>query len=302
MVRIMLVVACALGIGAGLAGFVTALAGRPVKSEGSPGQERGHGRLGTSRRVTSLALSRRLALAMAAGLLVGLLTGWPVAGLLGFGAVYGLPHLMGKTAWGSATRRIEGVAAWTELLRDTLASSAGLSQAIVASAAVAPTSVREPVRRLAARVGAGVPMEEALRRFGDDLDDETADLVVCALLLASQARAQRIGELLGELASSAREQVAMRLKIEASRASTRSGVRTVVVFSLAFACLLAVFAHSYLAPFGTPVGQVVLAGVGAAYALGLVLMVRMAAPPPPFRLVSSAPRGGAEGTPLRRSI
>lgn len=83
----------------------------------------------------------------------------------------------------------------------------------------------------------------------------------------------------------------MRLRIEASRASSRSSVRTVVVFSVAFAVLLFVLAHAYLAPFGTVTGQVVLVAVGALYASGLVLMVRLARPRPGVRLLA----GGTEG-------
>jgi hypothetical protein len=77
----------------------------------------------------------------------------------------------------------------------------------------------------------------------------------------------------------------MRLRIETGRASSRSGIRTVIVFSVAFAAVLAVLAHSYLAPFGTPTGQVILVAIGALYAAGLTLMVRMAKPPAPVRLL-----------------
>lgn len=286
-----LVITCALGAGVGLCGALASWS-VPGGSETS---------LGGAPRVPRPAGSwaRRVLAPLAVGLVVGLVTRWPVAALLGALGAYGVPSLLGQTAWKSATARVEGVAAWTELLRDTLASSAGLSQAIVATAPVAPRSIREAVQRLAARLSSGVPMASALRRLGEEIDDESADLVVCALVLASEARAQRLGELLGDLAQSAREQAAMRLRVEASRASTRSGVRTVLVFSLSFAALLAVVAHSYLAPFGTPLGQVVLAGVGLAYAAGLVLMVRMAAPPPVFRLLEPS-TGGVPGEPERR--
>ena len=53
-----------------------------------------------------------------------------------------------------------------------------------------------------------------------------------------------------------------------------------IVFSVAFAALLAVLAHSYLAPFGTPTGQVILVAIGALYVAGLTLMVRMTKPRP----------------------
>ena len=77
----------------------------------------------------------------------------------------------------------------------------------------------------------------------------------------------------------------MRLRIEASRSSARSGVRTIVLFSIGFAATLALVARTYLAPFDSAIGQVVLVGVGLLYAGGLGLMIRMVRPAPSIRLV-----------------
>jgi Flp pilus assembly protein TadB len=170
------------------------------------------------------------------------------------------------------------VAVWTELLRDTLTASAGLAQAIVATAEVAPDEVRLPVSHLADRIMSGVSMDEALRLFAREVDDPSAADVVSALRLAATSRAQRLVELLGALAESTRDEVTMRLKVEASRASARSGVRTVIVFSIGFVVLLMLVARSYLAPYGSLSGQLVLVIVGACYAAGLALMVRLVRP------------------------
>jgi hypothetical protein len=90
---------------------------------------------------------------------------------------------------------------------------------------------------------------------------------------------------LSALADSTRDEVALRLRIETSRAGVRGGVRTVLVFSVGFAGCLVVFAHAYLAPFDSAEGQVVLAAVAALYATGLTLMVALARPPAPVRLI-----------------
>jgi tight adherence protein B len=110
---------------------------------------------------------------------------------------------------------------------------------------------------------------------------------VCALLLAFSARAQRLGDLLSELAESTREEVALRLRVETSRASVRSGVRTVVVFSVVFAGGLALLARPYLSPFDSSTGQAVLLVVGGLYAAGLTLMVALARPPKAIRLLGT---------------
>jgi Flp pilus assembly protein TadB len=180
---------------------------------------------------------------------------------------------------------VEAVATWTEMLQGTLAASAGLGQAIIATAALSPAPIRSATTRLSAQLTAGVHPRDALLQFSEDVGDPCADRVVCALLLAVTTRAQRLGDLLSALADSTREEVALRLRIETSRASIRSGVRTVMAFSVAFAVGLVLLAHPYLAPFGSVTGQLTLALVGALYAAGLTLMVSLSRPPKPVRLL-----------------
>ena len=227
--------------------------------------------------------------AVAVAVLVGatcvLATGWPVAGPIGALAAYGLPRLLRQTSGAVSIARIEAIATWTEMLQGTLAASAGLGQAIIATAGLSPDPIRPATEHLASQIQAGVHPREALLVFADEVGDPCADRVVCSLLLAFSSRAQRLGDLLHALAESTREEVALRLRIETSRASVRSGVRTVVVFSVVFAVGLCVFARSYLAPFGTASGQLVLLLVGGLYAGGLTLMVALARPPAPVRLL-----------------
>jgi Flp pilus assembly protein TadB len=166
-----------------------------------------------------------------------------------------------------------------------MAASAGLGQAIVATAHLAPGPIRDEASRLAARLNAGMHPSDALLQFADELNDASADRVVCALLLVVSSRVQRLGDLLSALAESTRDEVALRLRIETSRASVRSGVRTVVVFSVAFAAALTMLARTYLEPFGSTKGELVLALVGILYVVGLTLMVALARPPAPVRLL-----------------
>lgn len=173
---------------------------------------------------TPLGATRRLLVRSGAplfcGAVVGLVTRWPVAAVLGAATVVAIPYLLRHTSMAQQTARIEAVAVWTELLRDTLSASAGLAQAIIATAPVTPTAIQLPVALLAERIVSGVSMSDALLLFGADVDDPSVDLVVCALLLAATSRAQRLSELLSTLAASTRDEVAMRLRVEASRAST----------------------------------------------------------------------------------
>lgn len=228
--------------------------------------------------MTAAAASKTLFTVAIPALVAGMVTGWPVAAVLGGGAGLFVPRLMGATAAMRATERIEAVAAWAEMLRDSLVAAAGLGQAIAASAPIAPSAIREQVAALAARVESGVPLGSALRTFASEVDDPGADLVVAALVLATEQRAQKLGDLLTSLAAAAREEVSMRLRIESSRSQVRTSVRVVSGFSIGFGAFLMLFAHSYLAPFGTATGQVVLVVVGLCYGAGLTLMLRMARP------------------------
>ncbi len=155
----------------------------------------------------------------------------------------------------------------------------------MATSRLSPPVIREATMRLSARLGSGTDPRDALVQYADELDDPCADRVVCALVLAASSRAQRLGDLLVALADSTRDEVALRLRIETSRASVRSSVRTVLVFSIAFAVGLAALGHRYLAPFGTSSGQAVLLLVGLLYVSGLSLMVALARPPAPIRLI-----------------
>ena len=275
-----LVASVAVGTSLGVLGLVYSLQGsRRAPRSGSATHALG---------IAPKALARKLGLSLGAGLLALVLTRWPVAAFLTALLVAFLPAVIGRTATSAATERVEAIAIWTELLRDTLASSSGLGGAIMATAPVAPPAIREQAMRLADRLASGVNMTVAFRAFAAEVDDPSCDMVAAALLLAATARAQKLADLLGALSDSVREEVAMRLRVEASRASARSSVRTVVVFSLLFVGVLAVVARSYLAPLSTPVGQVVLAGVGACYAGGIALMVRMVRPTPRSRLLGSS--------------
>jgi hypothetical protein len=227
----------------------------------------------------------RLTFGAVLAVLVAALTRWPAAAVFAGLAGIGLPSLVRMTRGTDVTARTEAIALWTELLRDTLAAASGLSQSIVSTAPVAPEPIRKEVQGLALRLSNGLPASDALRMFADEVCDPSADLVVCALMLAATARAQRLVDLLGALSDAMREEVAMRLRVESNRASARSGVRTIIVFSVGFVGFLAVVARSYLAPFGSATGQLAIVAAGAFETGGIVLMMRLLREPAPMRLL-----------------
>lgn len=289
MVMTILSLACGAGVGIGIIVLLRVCGPgvAPRRSVSTYGDTRPRASLRRDRRTSWIP---KLVLGAVSAAVVGILTRWPAAMLIAAAGGAGLPSVLDVTGRSTATARTEAIAVWTELLRDTLAAASGLSQAIVATASVAPDAIRAEVQMLASRLSNGMPIPEATRMFADEVADPSADLVACALILAATARAQRLVDLLGALADSMREEVAMRLRVEAGRASARSGVRTIVLFSLGFAALLALVAHSYLQPFGSPTGEVMLLLSGAFDGAGIVLMVRLVRDVAPQRLLRAHPR------------
>ena len=239
-------------------------------------------------------MNLRVALAIVAGVLAGAVTSWPVAALLAGAGAFALPSLFAtQRAQAQAVGRIEAVAGWAEQLRDTMAGAAGLEQAIEASAPVSPLAIRPQVVALAGRLERE-RLGSALRGFAVEMADPTADLVVAALLLAADHQAGQLGELLGTLAAAARDQATMRLRVEAGRARTRTSVRLIVGVTVALVGFLLLFSRSYLAPFASPLGQVVLLVVGGCFALAFSWLTRMTRPDPPARLLRAEPTAASE--------
>jgi tight adherence protein B len=272
---------CGTGVGVGILMLVSSLEARPRRS--------GFVRLSTRLKLTGLRVSWiRILSALSASALVAVVTGWPVAAVLAGVAVFCAPTFLRTTRRANAATRTEAIAIWTELLRDTLAGAAGLSQAIIATGPLAPQSLRAETTALSAHLSNGMPLLKALRIFANDVQDPSCDLVVCALILATSVRTQRLLELLGALSESMREEVAMRLRVESKRASARSGVRTIALFSVGFIALLLIVGRTYLAPFGSFQGQIALLVSGALNAAGIVLMLELVKDRNPLRLLNAA--------------
>jgi hypothetical protein len=211
-------------------------------------------------------------------------TGWPAAGLLAAATAVVTPMLIAsKRARAEVNERSEALAAWAEMLRDTITAHAGLREAIALTAPVAPVAIRPHVQALAVRAERQ-PLGEALRRFATDVADPVADLIVAALVIAAERQAQRLSELLAEIAAAAREQASMRLRVETGRARTYASSRALVVITFGLAVGLLLFSPTFMAPYDTLAGQLVLTLIGGLFAGALVALAAMSRPAVPPRL------------------
>lgn len=202
------------------------------------------------------------------GIVVYALVGWPVAAALAAGTVIWLPRpLAARTNRDTAVARTEAIASWAEMIRDNMAGSAGLEQALIASAHVAPAAIAPELRRFAGRIDR-MPLVDALGRLGAELDHPSADLVVVALVNAARMEARELGPLLGRLADTIRADVRMRLRVEVGRARIRTSARIVVATSVVTIGFLFVFSRQLLEAYDSLAGQLWLLVVAGVFALG----------------------------------
>lgn len=221
----------------------------------------------------------RLAATAATGAATWAATGWPVAGAGAAALVWWWPVLFGtERAHKTELARIDAIAAWAESLRDVIGAAAGLEQAIQRTAHHPPPAIKHEVQAMAAQLGSGARPDAALRDFAARLDDETADLVVMALISA-QSQAGNLAPVLDDLARTARAEAAMRSRVHTIRARTRTATRVITTATLVMLTALLAVSGDYLTPYDTVTGQAVLACALAAFAFGLWWLHRLATPP-----------------------
>lgn len=274
----LLIVLLGAAVGGGIVLLVRSLVGFPVDARvADPGPT-------LAERIE--AAGRRVPFAVAAFLLVLLLTRWLVVAV-----ACALLVLFWKRLFGGAREardgiaRLEGLAAWTESLRDTVAGAVGLEQAIPATAYAASPAIRGDLTTLSDRLRVRMPLPEALKRFAEEVDDAGADLIIAALILNARLRGPGLRDVLTSLARSARLELEMRQRIYASRASTRRSVTIVVGVTVLFVVGLRVFNPTYVAPYSTPVGQIVLVVIMGIFAAGVMWLRALAKDDTPGRFL-----------------
>ncbi len=236
------------------------------------------------------ALRRRISLAAALAAPTAVVTRWPVAAIALGAAGWFASELFGsKGSQERATARTEAIAAWTEMLRDTMSGAHGLEQAVITSASIAPAPIKAEVTGLAVRLERE-PLSVALDEFAVELAHPTGDLVVAALTLASQGAVGDLAELLGTLAESAREEAGMRLRVEAARARLRTAVRVIAASTASTAVGLILLNRRYLDVYGSATGQLTLAGVAVCWGVALRWLSQMSEFVAPERFLALPPQ------------
>ncbi len=230
---------------------------------------------------------RLLLAGVVAGVLAFAITGWVVTLVATPVAFVGLPVLLSSSSAQQRIVRLEAMEEWTRTLAGVLTVGVGLEQALVTSLRSTPAAINPEVTRLVSRLRARWKTEDALRAFADELDDATGDLVAANLILGAQRRGAGLASVLEGLAESVAADVRARRQIEADRAKPRATARWVTLISVGVLVVLAI-SGTYVEPYRSPVGQVILVLLLAAYVATLVWMKRMAIGRPMPRFLAAA--------------
>lgn len=224
--------------------------------------------------------------AVIVGIVVLAVTRWAGAGVGLAAIVLGIPWFFGGA--GASRREIErtqAIASWAEMIRDNMAGAAGLEQALLSTADIAPLPIAAEVRTFANRLESE-PLVDALVDLGERLRHPAADLVVVSLANASRMEGRDLGPLLTRLAESIRGDVRMRLRVEVGRARIRTSAKIVLIVTLFTVGLVYFTSRDLLSVYDTAIGQLWLLAVFALFLASLWMMNHYAAVDVPERFTA----------------
>jgi tight adherence protein B len=264
-------VLCGVGVAAGALLFIFGITRQPIDTVAGATEEK-------EKRKTPWQPTRSQFIGLLTGALFGFIgTGWPVttitAAILGFR----IPTLAAAKRERTYSRlRLAAVASWIENVRDLMSSASGIDEALRLSADMAPPLIREELVELSERSRTG-SLVIALNAFAERMQDPVVDYVSAALVLSSE-RGGHVKELLGQASENARAQLAMRERIEATRARTYMAVTTLIVVTLLMTVFLFGTQSTYMEWYGTFSGQIAFAIIGALMIFGLSGLTKLSRP------------------------
>ncbi|PKQ22442.1 MAG: hypothetical protein CVT65_13330 [Actinobacteria bacterium HGW-Actinobacteria-5] len=223
-------------------------------------------------------------LALGAGLVAASLTGWPLLAVLVPAVAYGLPVVLSAPS-NRDLALLEALDRWVRTLGSLLPTGRSIQDAIRVSVRQSPALLAPHLRLLAVRLGDRWTIQQALFALADDLNSPDADAVLAALSLAAQRGGTGASATLAALADNIQDRLRALREIETERAKPRFVVRQVTLITLVVLGLALAFGGSFFAPYGTDLGQILLAALVAAYLGSLLFLRRMTLPRPRQRIL-----------------
>jgi len=231
----------------------------------------------------------RTAAAIVAGIVLFALTGWPLMLVLAPAAALGIPLLLAAPT----NREVDLLVAldrWVRSLAATIPTGRSVTESVRLSVRQAPDLLKEPLSITLLRMDDRWSTPDALRALADDLASPDADAVIAALILAAERGGTGATTTLNALAESIQDRLRALREIETERAKPRIVVRQVTIITLVFLTGSLLLGRAFFEPYGTPLGQVILAALIAIYVGSLVMLRRMTLPRERERILSPVVR------------
>lgn len=229
----------------------------------------------------------RLALGLVGGVAFAAISGMTVMVVVIPIAFVGLPILLGAPS-NRDVDLLQALDRWIRSLAAMLPTGRSITDAIRLSQRQAPELLAAPLALLVARLDDRWTSAEALRAMADELDSPDADAVLAALSLAAERGGTGATATLNALADSIQDRLRAQREIETERAKPRIVVRQVTIVTLVVLVLAMLFGRDFFAPYGTPVGQVILLSLLSLYVGALVILRKMTLPRRRDRILRSA--------------
>ena len=225
-------------------------------------------------------------IAAAVSFFIALFTGLLVYLVALPGAVILLRLAFGSGGGSAQIEKLAQMEMWTRSLSGLIVAGTSLETALAASMPNAGDLIRDEIATMNARIKAGWPTADALKRLGLEWGDQTGDLVVMQLILAANQRGQGLANSLDDLSTSVEEEVSKRRAIYADRAGARREARIVITIVVISLCLVPGMGGP-MAAYQTPLGQALYLVLALVTAGLIIWMTRVVAPPPQVRLLTA---------------
>jgi tight adherence protein B len=205
---------------------------------------------------------------MVAGFTVAVTRWWALFPIIVGGTVLFGGRFSKRAGVAASMEAAEALAVWCERVRDTLGAGAGLTAAFHAAARSSHDVLAGPANRLAERASSS-GVGPALIEFGAEVNHPSADSMVMALMLAEQRGGKELISLLGAEVESIRHELAVEREEDAVRSRYRTAVRIIVAVMLVSIQVYRLLSKTFLAPYDSLTGQIVL------FVLGLIVLVAL---------------------------
>ncbi|MCE1173824.1 MAG: type II secretion system F family protein [Propionibacteriales bacterium] len=224
---------------------------------------------------------QRAVVVLAVSLLIGVgaaaLTGWWLLPLIAPAVALVLPLLL-SAPQNRELELLQAIDRWVRMLGSLLTTGRSIVDAVRISSRQAPALLTPALRRLAVRLDERWTIDQALWAMADELDSPDADAVLAALALAAQRGGTGASATLAALADNLQDRLRALREISTERAKPRFVVRQVTLITATVLGVALIFGGTFFAPFGSPIGQLLLGVLVASYLGSLLVLRRMTLP------------------------